>query len=322
MHDRIIEIDKGDLIPRRREPRIGLALSAGAARGLAHIGVIQVLEELDIPIYAVAGCSMGAYIGALWNYGCDGQKMKELAATINRPIDLLSLIDPAFPPGRGLIRGHKIKARLQKTIGDVLFPELQRPLRIVATRLDAFERVIFSHGKVADAVHASLAIPGVCVPVELNGASFSDGAILDPLPVDVLRQMGCDYIIAVSVIPKVTEIGSACGHLSQGGKRSLLQAVNPFSAGNFIDTLRRSVLSAEIRLAGESGQKADVLIAPSVRARGWHDYRQWDFYIHQGREAALSQREKLLALCSNRFPDIATTTTHQREAKHYDAIKA
>ncbi|MGK0187521.1 MAG: NTE family protein [Verrucomicrobiales bacterium] len=313
---------RGDLNSRCRKPRIGLALSAGAARGLAHIGVIQILEELEIPIYAVAGCSMGAYIGALWNYGCDGAEMERLAATINRPRDLLGLVDPAFPPGRGLIRGRKIKQRLEQTIGDARFRELKRPLRIVATRLDSFERVIFSHGRVSDAVHASLAIPGICVPVELNGARFSDGAILDPLPVDVLRRMGCDYTIAVSVIPKVTEISSACGHTASERKRSWAHAINQFATGNFIDTLRRSVLSAEIRLASESGQQADVLIAPAVRARGWHDYRQWEYYIARGREAAMAQQGRLRALCDYRFPDTTTTTIHRKEIEHYEEIEA
>ena len=308
--------------------RIGLALSSGAARGLAHVGVIQALEELGVPIYAVAGCSMGAYVGALWNYGCSGAELENLAATINRPRDLLSLVDPAFPPGRGLIRGFKVKERLHNTIGDVRFSEMKRPLRVVATRLDTFERVVFSHGKVVDAVHASLAIPGVCVPVELNGAHYSDGAILDPLPVDVLRRMGCDHIIAVSVIPRVAEISSACGHFFES-KRPWLQGFNPFAAGNFIDTLRRSVLSAEIRLADEAGHQADILIEPQVRDGGWHDYRQWPFYIERGRAATFAMSEQLLellALCANGSAvDPAKITTIypiEKETNHYEPIKA
>jgi NTE family protein len=336
-HNNQFEFSCEDADPRRRwrrtsrtsrtsrKPRIGLALSSGAARGLAHVGVIQALEELGIPVYAVAGCSMGAYVGALWNYGCSGAELESFAATINRPRDFLSLVDPAFPPGRGLIRGLKVKERLQKTIGDVRFSEMKRPLRVVATRLDTFERVVFSHGKVVDAVHASLAIPGICVPVELKGAHYSDGAILDPLPVDVLRRMGCDHVIAVSVIPKVAEISSACGHFFEG-KRPWLQGFNPFVAGNFIDTLRRSVLSAEIRLADESGRQADILIAPNVGEGGWHDYRQWPFYVERGREAAFAMSEELLALCANGESDdsgkITTLYPIEKETNHYESIKA
>ncbi|MEZ5323883.1 MAG: patatin-like phospholipase family protein [Verrucomicrobiales bacterium] len=309
----------------RSAPRIGLALSSGAARGLAHVGVIQAIEELGVPIYAVAGCSMGAYIGALWNFGCSGAEMEKLAATINRPRDLLGLVDPAFPPGRGLIRGRKVKARLERTIGDARFSDMKRPLRVVATRLDTFERVVFSHGKVADAVHASLAIPGVCVPVELKGAHYSDGAILDPLPVEVLRRMGCDHIIAVSVIPRVSEMSAACGQFYEE-KRPWLQGFNPFATGNFIDTLRRSVLSAEIRLADDSGRNADVLIEPEVREGGWHDYRQWPFYIERGRDAAFARTEELLALCADGEPDDSGKITKiypiEKETDHYESIKA
>ena len=304
----------------RVRPRIGLVLSSGAARGLAHIGVIQVLEEMGVPVYAVAGCSMGAYVGALWNYGCDGDELERLAATINRPRDLLGLIDPVFPPGRGLIRGTKIRARLMGTIGETLFPELKRPLRVVATRLDTFERAVFSHGRVADAVHASLAIPGVCVPVELNGAHYSDGAILDPLPIDILRRMGCDCVIAVSVIPKVSDLSTECGHFFNK-ERPWLQGFNPFGRGNFVDTLRRSVLSAEIRLAHEASREADILIAPEVREHGWHDYRQWAFYIERGREAALEQAEALLTVARGGNAE-KTINIETKEDTRYESIPA
>ena len=307
--NKIQPIRSGGMCGERSSPRIGLVLSSGAARGLAHVGAIQVLEELGIPVHAVAGCSMGAYIGSLWNYGCDGVELERLAAEITRPRDLLGLVDPAFPPGRGLIRGRKIKARLQRTIGNTRFSELRRPLRVIATRLDTFERAVFNYGVVAEAVHASLAIPGVCVPVELDGAHYSDGAILDPLPVDVLRDMGCDYVIAVNVIPEVKALSEECGHY-QEADISWLQAFNPFGAGNFVDTLRRSVLSAEIRLAQESASQADVLISPAVRDHGWHDYRKWEFYIERGREAAFAQAQALLQLKSARPNNNTEETIH------------
>ena len=312
MHLRSEHFEK-PLMVRRGRPRTGLALSSGAARGLAHIGVLQVLEELDIRIDAVAGCSMGAYIGSLWNYGCDGKRLEQLAATVNRAPDLLRLIDPAFPPGRGLIRGAKIKRRLKATLGGTRFSELRRPLRVVATRLDTFERAVFSRGIVVDAVHASLAIPGVCVPVELDGHRYSDGAILDPLPVDVLRGIGCETVIAVSVIPPVSEIIAECGN--NVPSRGFLQDFNPFASGNFVDTLRRSVLSAEIRLAHESANEADVLIAPRVGNHGWHDYRQWPYYIDEGRTATLAKKKELLAIKRETFsvPNIATNN-------HYETI--
>ena len=180
---------------------VGLALSSGAAKGLSHIGVIQVLEENGIDVDIVAGASMGAYVGAAWAFGLDGQKLEKLAREMESPWAFWKLIDPAFPPRQGFVRGLAVKKRLMKSIGHVRFAELARPFRVVATNLETLERVVFSSGEVADAVHASIAVPGICVPVILNGETYIDGGIVDPLPVDVLRELGVRRIIAVNAIP-------------------------------------------------------------------------------------------------------------------------
>jgi NTE family protein len=181
--------------------RVGLALSSGGARGLAHIGVIQVLEENDIDVDVIAGCSMGSYIGSVWAYGYDGLGMERLAREVEHRWGLFELIDPFILPRQGFLRGEKVKRRLKRSIGDVHFSELVRPLRIVATNLSTLERAIFSSGEVAAAVHASSAIPGACVPVKIDGELYIDGGIADPLPVDVLEEMGIERIIAVNTIP-------------------------------------------------------------------------------------------------------------------------
>src|SRR6185503_2629188 len=181
--------------------RIGLALSSGGARGLAHIGVIQVLEENGIEVDVIAGCSMGAYIGSVWAFGYDGVTMERLSREVEHRWGLLELIDPFILPRQGFLRGEKVKRRLKKSIGDVHFSELVRPLRVVATTLSTLERMIFSRGEVAAAVHASSAIPGACVPVKVDGEHYIDGGIADPLPVDVLQEMGIEKIIAVNTIP-------------------------------------------------------------------------------------------------------------------------
>src|SRR5207248_6261525 len=141
--------------------RIGLALSSGGAKGLAHIGVIQVLEENGIEVDVVAGCSMGAYVAAVWGYGCDGKAMERLAREVEGRGGLWRLVDPVFPPREGFMRGWFVKRRLQRTIGDAHFSDLTRPVRIVATNLYTLDRMVFSSGELASAVHASIAIPGV-----------------------------------------------------------------------------------------------------------------------------------------------------------------
>jgi predicted acylesterase/phospholipase RssA len=181
--------------------RVGLALSSGGARGLAHLGVIQVLEENGIEVDVIAGCSMGSYVGAVWAYGFDGVAMERLAREMEHKWGLFELIDPFLLPRKGFLRGEKIKERLKRTIGDCHFAELVRPLRIVATHLATLDRVVLSQGEVASAVHASSAIPGACVPVDLDGERYIDGGIADPLPVDVLREMGIEMVIAVNTIP-------------------------------------------------------------------------------------------------------------------------
>src|SRR5205814_8646777 len=123
--------------------RIGLALSSGGSRSLAHIGVIQVFEEHGIEVDVVAGCSMGAYVGSVWAYGSDGIEMERLAREVENRWGLLQLIDPFILPRQGCLRGEKVKRRLKGSIGDVHFSELVRPLRIVATNLNTLERTVF-----------------------------------------------------------------------------------------------------------------------------------------------------------------------------------
>ena len=167
--------------------RVGLALSSGGAKGLAHIGVLQVLEENGIEVDCVAGASMGAYVGSIWAAGLDGGMLEKIAREVEGRWGLLRLVDPVVPPRRGFIRTRRVIGRLRHSIGDAHFSDLVRPLRVLATRLDTLERVVFSAGEVAAAVEASIAIPGVCVPVTLDAAGpISTGALPIHCPVDVL----------------------------------------------------------------------------------------------------------------------------------------
>ncbi|MEZ5303155.1 MAG: patatin-like phospholipase family protein [Verrucomicrobiales bacterium] len=111
-----------------------------------------------------------------------------------------------LPPRVGFLRGEKIRERLRKSIDDAAFSDLARPLHVVATDLNTLERAVFSRGKVAETVHASLAMPGVCAPVALGGVRYTDGATSSPLPVDVLEEMGVERIIAVSVLPSLADL--------------------------------------------------------------------------------------------------------------------
>jgi len=291
------------VFPATARPRIGLALSCGGAKALAHIGVIQVLEENGVHIDAVAGTSMGSYVGALFAYGHDGRHLQELAEEIDGRWKLWRLADPSFPPRRGFVKGRRVKRLLKRSIGGARFSELKRELRIVATSLDSLERKVIDRGKVVDAVHASCAMPGVCVPVEMrDGVEYIDGGVSDPLPVDVLREMGMDRVIAVNTIPaphhrearamRLRKRGAGGGILRSAG-RLLNRHLNYFAEGNLLDILLNSATAAQMRVAVAASRDADVVIRPVSCDGTWSDYSNHARYIALGRSAALNKLAEL-----------------------------
>jgi len=287
-----------DLPPTKQEPKrpkIGLALSSGAAKGLAHIGVIQVLEENDIHIDAIAGASMGAYVGALWAAGHDSDELIEFAATVKNKMANLALLDPVFPPRRGFIKGRKARARLQESLGDRTIEELDKDLYIVATELDNLSRKIFETGSIVDAVHASIAIPGVCEPVTIDGIDYTDGGVADPMPVEVLKDAGMDIIIAVCVMPTAHELK----HKKERNKKPtnwFNKHFNYWHEGNLFNIQRSAEFGSQMRLAELSMRDADVKIRPIVCDASWHDYSSYKKYIRVGREATESALEEIKKL--------------------------
>ena len=281
-------------------PKVGLALSSGAAKGLAHIGVIQVLEENGIEIDAVAGASMGAYVGALWCEGYHGKKLEELAATIKTKRDAFKLLDPVFPPRRGFVRGHKVKQRLHAALGDRKFEDLDRRLYVIATELEHLSRKVFDTGAVVDAVHASVAIPGICEPVDLDGVDYTDGGVADPLPVNVLKKAGMDKVIAVCVLPTVDELlykkEKKRMWEDRGIKAWFNRNFNYWAEGNIFNIQRSADFGMQMRLAELSMKEADVQIHPLVCNARWHDYAGYKKYIRVGRKVTESKIEEIREL--------------------------
>jgi NTE family protein len=174
--------------------RIGLALGSGAARGLAHIGVLKVLEKHGIRPDYVSGSSMGAAVAAGY---CAGRSVKELTE-IARSTEWQGLMDFTLPR-KGMLAGHKLEKHIQRMTGNMSFSQLHIPLRIVATDIKNSKKVIFRMGDVARAVRASISIPGVFMPVKIRKHVLIDGGIIDPVPIDLVREMGADIIIAVDL---------------------------------------------------------------------------------------------------------------------------
>jgi NTE family protein len=179
--------------------KIGLALSGGAARGIAHIGVLKALKEAQIPIDMVAGASSGALIGALYASGLDIGTIERVALGLKwREFADFTL------PRMGLISGKGIEEFVSEHTKVKEFGELRIPLAIITTDLTTERGVVFREGPLARIVQASCSIPGVYTPVKHENMLLVDGGIINILPTDVLREMGADFVIGVDVNTKAT----------------------------------------------------------------------------------------------------------------------
>jgi NTE family protein len=314
MLGKILRFFRSSPRPARRErplddapvPKLGLALSSGGARGLAHVGVLQVLEENGIEVHAIAGSSMGAYIGALWAVGFSGKALEDLAAEMQDRRQLWKLADPMFPPMKGLFHGHKARAHLERSLGDVCFEDLERRLLVVTLDIDTKERLVRRRGKIADAVHASCAMPGVIAPVMLDGHRCVDGGVIDPVPVGALRKFSdVDRVLAISTIPTFADVDEGLCRAEEEEpdlgmwKRcglAINRNINFMARGNIIDTFRQSIRAAQIRLAHESCKRADLCLRPEHFFAPWHDYAGFRRFIDAGRQVALDHLDEIRAM--------------------------
>lgn len=175
-------------------PKIGLALGSGGSRGLAHIGVYKVLKEHNIPVDFIAGSSMGSFIGALIANNNDIGMIEKLAVNLKRK-HWLDLTIPKL----GFVNGDKIKELIRILTHGKNIEDLPIPLAVVATDIETGERVVFDKGSVADAVRASISIPGIFVPETVNGRLLVDGGVVERVPIQTIKELGADFIIAVDV---------------------------------------------------------------------------------------------------------------------------
>jgi NTE family protein len=254
--------------PPLKPPRIGLALGGGAARGFAHIGVIQVLEESGIKPDLVVGTSAGSLVAALYASGKGGAALGHLADSM----DESAFTDWAFP-GRGLIRGEALARYVRDNTGNRTIEKLPLPLGIVATDLDSGAPILFQRGDPGVAVRASSAVPAVFQPVRIGTHEYVDGGLVSPVPVRFARQMGAEIVIAVdiSAVPDGNATGDAM--------RMLLQTFS---------IMGRSINGFELR-------DADVVLSPKLPGVSGADFTSRRKSIQAGREAALAALPALRA---------------------------
>ena len=180
----------------RKVPKLGLALGGGAARGFAHIGVIQVLEENGIKPDMVVGTSAGSVVAAFYATGKTGAQLQWLADSM----DESQLTDWTVPfMSRGMLRGEALGRYINTQLNGAKIEDLKIPLGIVATDLQTGDGILFRRGDIATAVRASSAVPSVFEPVRIGNKDYVDGGLVSPVPVLYARQMGADIVIAVDI---------------------------------------------------------------------------------------------------------------------------
>lgn len=245
--------------PAPKPPRIGLALGGGAARGFAHIGVIQVLEENGIKVDLVAGTSAGSLVASLYASGKGGRELQQLAETMDEG----AITDWSFPL-RGLIRGEALARYIREKTGGRAIEQMALPLGIVATDLSDGSPILFRSGDTGTAVRASSAVPAVFQPVRIGTREYVDGGLVSPVPVRFAREMGAQLVVAVDISspPEKDPPGDAF--------RMLMQT---------FAIMGRSINSFELR-------DADVLIRPRLDGVSSADFTARRRAIQAGRDAA------------------------------------
>ena len=258
--------------PVPKPPRLGLALGGGAARGFAHIGVIQVLEENGIKVDLVAGTSAGSLVASLYASGKTGKELQTLAETMDEG----AITDWSFPL-RGLIRGEALARFIRDKTGGRAIEQMALPLGIVATDLSDGSSVLFRSGDTGTAVRASSAVPAVFQPVRIGQREYVDGGLVSPVPVRFAKEMGAQLVIAVDITspPEKDPPGDAF--------RMLMQTFS---------IMGRSINFFELR-------DADVVIRPRLDGVGSADFTARRRAVQAGREAA----QALLPLIRQRIAE-------------------
>ncbi len=312
-------------------PRIGLVLGGGGAKGFAHVGVLQVLEENRIPVDVVAGTSMGAVVGSLYASGQDATKITEAVHTIdwknlfadNIPrrrlsfrrrsdqrdvlIDYrISFDDKGLVLPKGVLRGQDLFLVLAEQLAPARgvgnFDQLALPFRAVATDIVTGERVVMGDGDIATAVFASMAVPAGLPPVERDGRLLVDGMLVDNVPVDVARGMGAERLIVVDVSATLRT----------------RQEITSFVS--VIDQMQRMLGRDAIDRALQSLTSGDVLIQPDISTIGATSFEMSDQGIALGRAAATAALPRLKAMQLSPEAWAAYLAERAARAPHYAPV--
>jgi NTE family protein len=264
------EMDKGSALPAPR-PGIGLALGGGFARGFAHLGVLQVLEQNRIPISHIAGSSVGSILGAAYASGAPLGRIIGACRTL-RFRDIARWRVTRL----GLASNQRLEELMNRVFESMQFEHLRIPMAVVATDLTTGEPVVFTQGNLVDAVRASCAFPGLFEPVEIGTRCLADGGLVAPVPTRAARALGATHVVGISV-------GMHDGH--RGAPTNVFQVVS------------RAVSAAQKHQLETWEPYADLVLRPNVHSLTWDDFDRADEAIEAGAAVArlaLPRIQKLL----------------------------
>ena len=247
--------------------KIGLVLGGGGPKGLAHIGVIRILEENNIPIDFIVGTSIGAMIGGFYAKEKDIRQVEKMTFRINKKF-LFSLLDPSI--SQGLLGGKKVVEFIKKQMDSLRFKDLKIPLFVVATNLKDGNAVVMNEGDVTSAIRASISLPLIFKPIKRKGMLLCDGGLSLPVPVEVAKKNGADLIIAVNLEGDYFN--------DRAKKKNKLGFYRIYDISNKI--LIQNLSSHNVR-------DADLVINPKVGNTHWKDLLEGDGVILAGESATL-----------------------------------
>jgi NTE family protein len=264
-----------------KKPKIGIALSGGGARGLAHIGVLEVLDDLGVQISAVSGTSMGALVGAAY---CSGTGLEEVKKLLGSTDWKSFLVFSAFQLSRaGIIKEKKVDEILKKFLGDKTFEDCKKQFCCVAADILSGTRVVLNSGSLREAVLASIAVPGIIPPVCKGNGLLVDGGVVEPLPTLALQTLDPTFIIASSIVFDKMRTGS----VKEENVDDLKLADNKkISIQAIID---KSMNTMHTQMVQSYLQYARIVIEPRIGDFGFFDFDKSRAIIEAGRVAAIEK---------------------------------
>jgi len=262
--------------------KLGLALGGGGARGCAHIGIIKSLTSAGIKIEYMAGTSIGSVVGAAHASG-DIDRFEEYLLEV-KWTDVVKYFDPGVPH-RGLFKGNKLVKLLSELISRKKFTQLNHPLVVVATNLETGEEVRIDRGNVIDALRASIAIPGIFTPFKKGRQYLIDGGVVNPMPVDVVRSMGADVVIAVDLSYEFIKEKLKYKKRKELSKNPILDWLTP-ERPNIIDVIENAVFMMQLQITEKNIalNRPDILIRPALGSARIFDFHKAKGMIEKGFE--------------------------------------